>query len=139
MAAPDPRRRSLYARLEEVLGPADAEILMTYLPPHPGTELATRADIADLSTRMDRRFGRVDERFEQMEQRFVQMEQRFDRRFERLDDRFLESDRRFERMDERFGQVRHDLRDQLKVYTTTTIGAMAALTAIYAGIVAIAV
>ena len=48
MSTATPESRALYARLEEVLGTEHADTLMTYLPPHPATELATRPDIADL-------------------------------------------------------------------------------------------
>ncbi len=92
---------------------------MTYLPPQPGAELATKADIIELGERMDRRFEHVDARFAQME-----------RQFERVD-------HRFEQMENRFHAVRDDLRDQLKTYTLTTVGAMTALTAIYAGLLAV--
>ena len=99
---------------------------MTYLPQQPGAELATRADIIELGERMGRRFEQVDARFEQVDARFAQME----RQFERVD-------HRFEQMENRFHAVRDDLRDQLKTYTLTTVGAMTALTAIYAGLLAV--
>ena len=106
---------------------------MTYLPQQPGAEMATRVDIIELGERMDRRFEQVDARFEQVDARFTQVDARFaqmERQFERVD-------HRFEQMENRFHAVRDDLRDQLKTYTLTTVGAMTALTAIYAGLLAV--
>ena len=119
MAAPNPGLGALYARLEEVLGSDHADTLMTYLPHEPGAELATKADIAALGERMDRRFEQVDARFAHIE-----------RQFERVD-------HRFEQMENRFHIVRDDLRDQMKTYTLTVVGSMTALTAIYAGLLAV--
>jgi hypothetical protein len=74
MSAPDPQLRSLYARLEEVLGPEHAETLMTHLPP--SHEFVTKADLHGLEGR-----------FDGLEGRFDRMEDRFDRLYERIDDR----------------------------------------------------
>ena len=109
-----------------VLGSDHADTLMTYLPHQPGADVATKADFVELGERMDRRFDQVDARFEQVDARFEQME----RRFERVD-------HRFEQMENRFHIVRDDLRDQMKTYTLTVVGAMTALTAIYAGLLAV--
>lgn len=140
MAPPNPQRADLYARLEEVLGNPYADTLMTYLPQEPGARTATKDDIEglgaridSLATRMDRRFEQVDARLEQVDARLEQVDARFgqvERQFERVD-------HRFEQMENRFHIVRDDLRDQLKTYTLTTVGAMTALTAIYAGLLAL--
>jgi hypothetical protein len=63
MSAPDPQLRSLYARLEEVLGAEHADTLMTYLP------------------------SGYEDRFDRLEARFDRMEDRFDQLYERIDDR----------------------------------------------------
>jgi hypothetical protein len=99
MSAPDPQLRSLYARLEEVLGPEHAETLMTHLPPR--HELATKADLheaiapirtevagvrSDLAV-LTARFDGLEERVGGLEGRFDHMEDRFDRLYERIDDR----------------------------------------------------
>ena len=146
MATTNPRRADLYARLEEVLGNPHADTLMTYLPQDPGTDLATKADIADLGSRIDRLADHMMRGFEQVEARFEQVDARFeqvDARFEQVDARFADMqrqfdrvDHRFELMEDRFHTVRDDLRDQLKTFTLTTLGAMTALTAIYAGLLA---
>lgn len=69
MSAPNPATRALYNRLSEVLGDEHADTLMTYLPPQPSTDLATRSDIADLRAEI------------------VDLGERIEHRFERLDDR----------------------------------------------------
>lgn len=78
MSISDPQLRSLYARLEEVLGSEHADTLMTHLPaPH---ELATKEDLfgvrselaglrADLVV-LTARFDGLDERFDRLEDRF---------------------------------------------------------------------
>ena len=161
MTTPDPRLESLYARLEEVLGNPYANTLMTYLPPEPASRAITKDDLAALGARMDSRFDRVDQRFEQVDRRFEQVDQRFeqvDQRFEQVDQRFDQVDQRFDQVERRLAQVEHrmeraderfdrvedrfhlirdDLRDQMKTYTLTTVGAMTALTAIYAGLLAV--
>jgi uncharacterized protein (DUF3084 family) len=154
MATANPQRADLYARLEEILGRPYADTLMTYLPEQPSSTIATKDDIADLASRidqlgerMDRRFEQVDARFEQIDARFEQVDARFeqiDARFEQVDARFAQMERQFERVDHRFEQmenrfhiVRDDLRDQMKTYTLTVVGSMTALTAIYAGLLAI--
>jgi len=43
---------------------------MTYLPSEPGGALATRDDIAQLSSRLGRRLEQIDHRFEVVEDRF---------------------------------------------------------------------
>ena len=146
MAAANPKRADLYARLEEVLGNPHADTLMNYLPEEPAAELATKADIADLGLRIDRltdemirRFEQVDARFEQVDARFGQVDARFgqvDDGFSSIQRQFERIDHRFELMEDRFHTVRDDLRDQLKTFTLTTLGGMTALTAIYAGLLA---
>jgi len=136
-----------------VLGHEHADTLMTYLPPEPGAQVATRSDVAVLEQRFDRleellglrfdaidgRFQRVDQRFEQVDQRFEQVDQRFeqvDQRFEQLDGRLHRMDRRFETMDDRMYGLQDVIRDQLRTYTVTMIGGMTALTAIFAALLA---
>ncbi len=153
MSTPISDSSALYARLEEVLGHDHADTLMTYLPPEPGAQLATRSDVAVLEQRFDRleellglrfdaidgRFQLVDQRFEQVDQRFEQMDQRFeqvDQRFEQLDGRFDRMGRRFETVEGRMYGLQDVIRDQLRTYTVTMVGGMTALTAIFAALLA---
>ena len=151
MSTPISDTSALYARLEEVLGHEHADTLMTYLPPEPGAQLATRSDVAVLERRFDRleemlglrfdaidgRFQVVDQRFEQVDQRFEQVDQRFeqvDQRFEQVDGRLDRMDGRFETMDDRMYGLQDVIRDQLRTYTVTMIGGMTALTAVFAAL-----
>ncbi|MEX2251971.1 MAG: hypothetical protein WD895_07845 [Acidimicrobiia bacterium] len=129
MTASELARRELYARLEEVLGREHAETLMTHLPAHDAEGLATKADVA--ATRADIAEVRAD--LQHLESRFDVLESRFDR----MEERFERMEERFERMDERFYGLQETMRDQLRTYTVTTIGAMTALTGIFAGVVAV--
>lgn len=85
MSAPDPQLRSLYARLEEVLGAQHADVLMTHLAP--ADAVATKSDIAairsDLGT-LAERFGGLEQRFDGLERRFERFEERIDSRLERM-------------------------------------------------------
>ena len=161
MPTPISDTSALYARLEEVLGHDHADTLMTYLPPEPGAQSATRSDIAVMEQRFDRleellglrfdaidgrfqivdqRFEQVDQRFEQVDQRFEQVDQRFeqvDQRFEQLEGRLDRMDRRFETMDDRMYGLQDVIRDQLRTYTVTMVGGMTALTAIFASLLAL--
>ena len=71
---------------------------MAYLPTFDPTDIATKADIAELRREMDQRFEAIDRRFEQIDQRF----EAIDRRFEQMDQRFEAIDRRFEGIDRQF-------------------------------------
>jgi chromosome segregation ATPase len=133
MAAPNPETRALYTRLQEVLGDDNADTLMSYLPSQPGTEPATRSDIASFEARLDERFAKVDERFAKVDERF----EKLDERFEKLDERFEKLDERFEKLDERIYGLHVALGNQYKNYSITMVGGMTALTAIYAGLLAI--
>ena len=139
MSTPISDTSALYARLEEVLGHEHADTLMTYLPPEPGAQLATRSDVAVLERRFDRleellgsRFDAIDGRFQLVDQRFEQVDQRF----EQLDGRLGRMDSRFETMDDRMYGLQDVIRDQLRTYTVTMIGGMTALTAIFAALLA---
>ena len=122
-----------------MLGHEHADTLMTYLPPEPGAQVATRSDVAVLEQRFDRleellglRFDAIDGRFQRVDQRFEQVDQRF----EQLDGRLHRMDRRFETMDDRMYGLQDVIRDQLRTYTVTMIGGMTALTAIFAALLA---
>lgn len=75
-------RLELYNSLRQVLGDANAESLMNYLPPTEGADLATRSDIDLRFEQVDRRFEQVDARFEQIDRRFEQVDARFERVFD---------------------------------------------------------
>jgi hypothetical protein len=54
------RRLDLYNALSETFGPERADTLMAHLPSREATDLATRADINALETRMERLQGGID-------------------------------------------------------------------------------
>ena len=55
-------RHRLYRRLEEVLGPDEAGILMNHLPPAGLADLATKADLAALEHRLTAQIERAGRR-----------------------------------------------------------------------------
>jgi hypothetical protein len=89
MAISEESRHHLYQRLEQVLGPAEATVLMEHLPPVGWADVATKRDL--------------DVRFDRLEERLTDMDRRWDERFaeadRRWDERFADADRRW---DERF-------------------------------------
>jgi hypothetical protein len=111
MAISEESRHHLYQRLEQVLGPAEATVLMEHLPPVGWADVATKRDLdvgldrleerlTDMDRRWDERFAEADRRWDE---RFADADRRWDERFaeadRRWDERFAEADRRW---DERF-------------------------------------
>lgn len=136
MSAPDPQLRSLYARLEEVLGAEHAETLMTHLPS--GREYLTKADLheaiaplrADLEL-LTVRVDRLEGRFDGFEGRFDVLEGRFDGvegRFDRMEDRF---DRLYERIDDRLEGMHTLMHTQFRNYSVVAGSFMTGLTAVF--------
>jgi hypothetical protein len=56
MAITEKTRHELYRRLEEILGPDEANTLMEHLPPVGWADVATKEDLHQLETRLDARF-----------------------------------------------------------------------------------
>jgi hypothetical protein len=106
-------RNLLYARLEEVLGPEPAGILMQQLPPE--SNLATRSDVAALSSRI----AGLDSRMEGLESRMDRMERRMERFEDRLDD------------------FHAALREQTRHFVLASTGTMVALTGVAFGAAAL--
>lgn len=71
MTTTSPGRDSLYSKLREVLGPEDAHTMIEMFRPE-DDQLATKADLNDLSTRidgLDQRMGRLEENMEKFDGR----------------------------------------------------------------------
>jgi hypothetical protein len=125
VSAPDPQLRSLYARLEEVLGAEHAEALMTRLPVR--DDLATKSDVA--AVRSD--LAALATRFDGLEARFDGVEGRFDgleSRFERLDERI---DAKLDHFGERLEHMYDLMHTQFRNYSVVMATAMTGLTAIF--------
>ncbi len=102
-------RHALYAEPEQLLGTEHADTLMTSLPMEKADHLATKTDIRGLEDRFDR----------------------FENRFEQKFDAFSAEIRAEVR------EMHKLMHDQFRNYTITMVGAMTALTAIFAVIVGV--
>ncbi len=119
-------RNILDARLEEVLGKKPAAILMQQLPPF--DNLATKADIGVLATRLDgldTRMDALDTRMDALDTRMDGLETRMDR----LDGRMERLDGRMDRLEDRFHGFHDALREQTRQFILMLAGAMVTLTA----------
>ncbi len=105
MAVDEQRRLELFRRLSTAIG-EDATTTMFEMLPPPGSDVATKDDIADLRVEMNARFdqlvARYDGRFTQVDARFDQLVARYDGRFAQVDARFDQVDARFAQMNDRF-------------------------------------
>lgn len=58
MAITEESRHQLYTRLESVLGPQEATVLMEHLPPIGWADVATKRDLEIVEARLEARFER---------------------------------------------------------------------------------
>jgi predicted nuclease with TOPRIM domain len=120
------RRQALYAGLTDVLGPDLTASLMSFLPFQPTADLATRADIEDLSgqiAELDNRLGaRIDELDNRLGSRIDELDNRLGARIDELDSRLGG------RIDHLTDRVDH-LSDRMDRLQTTLLGGFAAMIA----------
>ena len=64
MAISEQSRHQLYRRLEQVLGPDEAAVLMEHLPPVGWADVATKRDIEGLRHEMERQSDRFSAKLE---------------------------------------------------------------------------
>jgi hypothetical protein len=79
MAEGPSRLLALYHGLSERLGPELADTLMTYLPSTPATELATKADIDRLDSRLERLEDEIRHLSHRLDDAVDRLSQRMDR------------------------------------------------------------
>ena len=114
MAISEESRHHLYQRLEQVLGPDEATVLMEHLPPVGWADVATKRDLDVLGMRFDR----MDERFTDVDRRLTEMDRRWDERFAHVD-------RRLERIEQLPREFRWQLYT-LMSFMAVMVGAMVA-------------
>lgn len=118
MTTEETDRRSLYDRLEEVLGVREAHTLMTYLPS--ATELATRADVDELKTEVRGLRGRFDGLEERMDIRMGAIERDMDRFHDHLQGfRWDMAD-----FNTHLNGFHQSLREQARNFALSTVGAV---------------
>ena len=133
-------RHDLYRGLEELLGTARADTMMSMLPGVGRADVATKHDVAllkdDLRQLEDRIEARLDARFARVDARFASVDLGFasvDGRFDQVDMRFSESEARL------MSYVDRALRDQTRTLTLGLVGAMFTMTSVSLGAIALAV
>ena len=94
-------RHNLYNGLIDVLGPDQADTLMSYLPTEPIQALATKRDLDAAEGRLTLRMNGFEPRMDGFEQRMDRFEQRMDR----FDDRLAGIDRRLDVVNERLDRL----------------------------------
>jgi hypothetical protein len=102
------RRHNLYNGLVHLLGPDQADTLMSYLPTEPIQALATKRDLDAAEERLTVRIDGFEERMHGFGQRmdgFEQRMDRFDQRMDRFDDRLAGIDRRLDVVNERLDRL----------------------------------
>ncbi len=117
MALDERSRHELFLRLEEVLGPRQAETLMEMMPPVGWADVATKRDLDALEQRMELRFEAIDHRFEAM-----------DHRFEAMDHKFEGLDHKFDTMDHKLEALEHKL---VAVFRGELLAAVTAQTSVF--------
>jgi hypothetical protein len=117
-------RHELYRAAEQLLGEEQANTLMSLLPPVGWADVATKDDLHQLEARLVARF---DGRFAQIDGRFAQI----DGRFAQIDLRFAEFESRFE------ARLERALREQTRTLVLGLVGAMATMTSLCLGAVAL--
>ena len=104
MAVDERALQALYRRLQDVLGPEEADTMMAHLAP--SDEMVTKTYLDAFEQRLDQRFESIDHRFESI-----------DHRFESIDQRFESIDHRFDALERDTGELKHSvqgLKEQLE-------------------------
>jgi len=125
------RRDLLYARLEAVLGPEPAAILMDHLPSQ--GEPATKTDLRGTEERLDTRMDHFEQRMELLEHRMDRLEQRMElleQRMEQLEQRLDRLEDHMVRFDERLHDFHGALREQTRNFILSMTGVMAMFAAV---------
>jgi len=95
VAISEESRHHLYQRLEQVLGPREATVMVEHLPPVGWADVATKRDLDALEIRVDMRFDRVDERFTEIDRRLDTLDVQMRSGFAEVNRRFDETFREF--------------------------------------------
>lgn len=102
------RRHNLYNGLVQLLGPDQADTLMSYLPTEPIQALVTKRDLDATEARLTVRIDGLVQRMHGFGRRMDGFEQRmdgFEQRMDRFDDRLAGIDRRLDVVNERLDRL----------------------------------
>jgi hypothetical protein len=143
MAITEKTRLELYLRLEEILGPDQANTLMEHLPPVGWADVATTDDLLQLEARLDTKIdgveSRLDARIDGVASRLDSVEGRLDAKIDgwgtRLDAKIdgVES-----RLTVAIANLSAEMHSTLRTNTYLTIGAVAAVGGLISATVSLA-
>ena len=112
-------RNELHDRLVDAIGREAANTLMEALPPIPWSDLATKADVSEVVTRLDG----VESRLDGVETRLDRMDLRFDRIDARFEAVAKDAASMEERLTTRMESMEHRITAALRGYIITAVTA----------------
>ncbi len=125
MAITEKSRHELYLRLEEILGPEQANTLMTHLPPVGWADVATKDDLHQLEARLGSRIDGVDLR---LDAKIDGVESRLDAKIDGVEARLTVA----------IANLSAEMHSTLRTNTYLTIGAVAAMGGLISATVSLA-
>jgi hypothetical protein len=140
MAITDAERHQLHSKLDVVLGPEDAAVLISHLPPSGWSDVARTRDLDVVESRLDTKIDHVAARLEaridrveaRLESRIDEVEARLESRIERLGER---TDGRVATMEARMdASIERAIREQTNRFLVYT-GALVAIATTVQGVV----
>ena len=89
MAISESQRHHLHNALDEVLGPEDAAVLMSHLPPSGWSDVVRTTELDLRVAVIESRFDAIDSRFDAIDSRFDALEARSDARMHQLSNQIV--------------------------------------------------
>ncbi|MDZ7676956.1 MAG: hypothetical protein U5K29_00195 [Acidimicrobiales bacterium] len=136
MSIAEPARHQLHQRLEEILGPDEANTLMSHLPPFTWSDLATKDDLArqteEIELRLGARIGGLDHKIDAeastLDHKIDAFGERLDHKIDGVESRLLVE----------LADMRTDFHATMRTNAYLTLGGVSALITMLAAITTLA-